>query len=177
LVPPPPPKRERSRTGRIIAVVVALLAAAAAAVVLLILTSGNSSSPSSTNASHRSSGTGTGAGAGARRPPAFSPKKVTVAVLNGTASQGLAGRTSHRLAAAGYKAGTVATAANQTETTTMVAYLPGYRADAMRVAAALKLSAASVQPISQTAQAVACPPPAACTANVVVTVGADLASP
>jgi hypothetical protein len=71
----------------------------------------------------------------------------------------------------------VATAANQTETTTMVAYLPGYRADAMRVAAALKLSAASVQPISQTAQAVACPPPAACTANVVVTVGADLASP
>jgi hypothetical protein len=146
--------------------------------VLLVLTSGNGTSTSTTSASHPGTGTGsTRAGsAGARTAPAFNPAKVTVAVLNGTASPGLAGRTSHRLAAAGYKPGAVATATDQTQTTTVVAYLPGYRADAMRVAAALKRPATSVQPISQPAQAVACPPPAACTANVVVTVGADLAS-
>jgi hypothetical protein len=42
------------------------------------------------------------------------------------------------------------------------------------VAASLKLPASAIQPIDQSTQAVACPPPAACTTNVVVTVGADL---
>ena len=83
-----------------------------------------------------------------------------------------------RLGRAGYKEGTIATAANQTESNTRVAYLPGTtnRKDALHVASALKLSSASVQPIDQSTQQVACPPPAACTANVVVTVGADLAN-
>jgi hypothetical protein len=160
--------------------VLALLVAGAAVAVLLLVTSGNGTSTSTTSASHPTTGTGAGSSragsAGARPAPAFNPAKVTVAVLNGTASPGLAGRTSHRLAAAGYKPGAVATATDQTETITVVAYLPGYRADAMRVAAALKRPATSVQPIGQAAQAVACPPPAACTANVVVTVGSDLAS-
>jgi hypothetical protein len=57
-----------------------------------------------------------------------------------------------------------------------VAYLPGYRADAEHVAAALKLPATTVRQVNPTAQAVACPPPARCSANVVVIVGADLAS-
>jgi hypothetical protein len=71
----------------------------------------------------------------------------------------------------------VSTATDQTRTATAIAYLPGYRSDALRVAAALKLSKALVQSIDQSARAVACPPPAACTANVVVTVGSDLTSP
>jgi hypothetical protein len=155
-------------------VVLALLVVAGAVAALLIVTSGNGTSTSTTSGSTPP----TGARSGAARPPAaaFNPAKVTVAVLNGTATPKLAGRTSHRLATAGYKPGTIATATDQTETTTVVAYLPGFRADAMRVAAALKRPATAVQPISQAAQAVACPPPAACTANVVVTVGADLAS-
>jgi hypothetical protein len=44
------------------------------------------------------------------------------------------------------------------------------------VATALNLGPSSVQPIDQSTQQVACPPPAPCTANVVVTVGADLAT-
>jgi hypothetical protein len=156
-------------------VVLALLVVAGAVAALLIVTSGNGTSTSTTSSSRSTPPTGARSGA-ARRAAAFNPAKVTVAVLNGTASPGLAGRTSGRLHAAGYKPGTVATATDQTETTTVVAYLPGYRTDAMHVAAALKRPATAVQPISQAAQAVACPPPAACTANVVVTVGADLAS-
>jgi hypothetical protein len=38
----------------------------------------------------------------------------------------------------------------------------------------LKLPSGAVQPIDQTTQAVACPPPGACTAETVVTVGTDL---
>ena len=56
-----------------------------------------------------------------------------------------------------------------------VAFLPGYRSDASRVASTLKLPSGSVQPIDPGTRAVACPPPAACTTNVVVTVGSDLA--
>jgi hypothetical protein len=111
-----------------------------------------------------------------RRLVSFNPRTVTVAVLNGTATSGLAHRTALRLASAGYREGNVATATDQTRTVTQVAYLPGYQSDALRVATTLKLSSASVQPIDAGTRAVACPPPAACTANVVVTVGADLAS-
>jgi hypothetical protein len=59
-----------------------------------------------------------------------------------------------------------------------VAYLPGpkNRADALHVATALNLRPTAVQPIDQGTRQVACPAPGACTANVVVTVGADLAT-
>jgi hypothetical protein len=40
----------------------------------------------------------------------------------------------------------------------------------------LKLGSASVQPVSQSSEAVACPQASTCKAKVVVTVGADLAS-
>jgi hypothetical protein len=111
-----------------------------------------------------------------RQLVAFNPRSVTVAVLNGTGTTGLAHRTALRLTGAGYRQGTVATATDQTHTATQVAYLPGYRNDALRVASTLKLSSAAVAPIDPGTRAVACPPPAACTANVVVTVGSDLAS-
>jgi hypothetical protein len=103
---------------------------------------------------------------------------VTVAVLNGTSTNELAHRVAAKLAAGGYKQGAVATASNQTQTATVVAYLPGAanRTDATHVASALKLGPGSVQQIDQSTQQVACPPPSACTANVVVTVGADLAT-
>jgi hypothetical protein len=101
---------------------------------------------------------------------------VTVAVLNGTATNELAHRVAAKLSAVGYKQGAVATAANQTQSATVVAYLPGFRNDALHVATALKLGPASVQPIDSSTQAVACPQPSPCTARVVVTVGADLAT-
>jgi hypothetical protein len=104
----------------------------------------------------------------------FTPSSVTVAVLNGTPTNELAHRVSAKLTSGGYKQGTVATASNQSQTATVVAYLPGHRNDALHVATALKLGPTAVQPIDQTTQSVACPPPSPCTANVVVTVGQDL---
>jgi hypothetical protein len=103
---------------------------------------------------------------------------VTVAVLNGTATNQLAHRVAAKLTTMGYKEGSVATASNQTQTATVVAYLPGAknRTDAEHVAKSLNLRPASIRPIDQSTQQVACPPPSACTANVVVTVGADLAT-
>jgi len=70
----------------------------------------------------------------------------------------------------------VLTAADQTRTQTVVAYLPGHKRDATEVAAALKLAPASVQPIDSTTQGVVCPTGTPCTPTVVVTVGSDLAN-
>ena len=108
----------------------------------------------------------------------FKPSSVTVSVLNGTAINQLAHRIGAKLAALGYKDGTVATAANQTETTTVVAYMRGgnNRTDALHIAGALGLRRSVVQPVDQSTLQVACPAPSACTANVVVTVGANLAT-
>jgi hypothetical protein len=148
----------------------ALLLLAAAVVALVIITSSKSSTPSPPPPRTTNAPT-------AARPPAFRPASVTIAVLNGTATNQLAHRVAAKLTSSGYKEGRVATAANQTQTATVVAYLPGAknRADALHVASALNLKPSSVQPIDQGTQQVACPPPGAC-ANVVVTVGADLAT-
>jgi hypothetical protein len=110
------------------------------------------------------------------QPAAFSPSSVTVSVLNGTATAQLAHRVSTKLIGLGYKEGAVATAADQTRTATVVAYLPGHQREALAVAKSLKLGPASVQPIDQSTQAVACPPGTPCSAGVVVTVGSDLAN-
>ena len=105
------------------------------------------------------------------------PSAVTVSVLNGTDTFGLAGRVAGRLAAAGYRKGHVTNASDQTQTSTVVSYMvPSDRQDALAVASALKLSHSSVQAISPSTKAIACPPPQACTSAVVVTVGRDLVS-
>jgi hypothetical protein len=144
-------------------------------VVLLILTASGGGS-SSRSSSTPSATTNTATTNHRARRATVAPSSVTVAVLNGTSTQGLAARIGGKLTGAGYKQGTVATATDQTRTTTQVAFLPGYRTDAARVASTLKLPSGSVQPIDPGTRAVACPPPAACTTNVVVTVGSDLAT-
>ena len=140
-------------------------------VVVVVLTSGGASS----SKTHTTSTTNAQSSRPARKT-VVNPSAVTVAVLNGTSTPGLAGSVATKLSDKGYKQGTVATASDQTATTTTVAYLPGFRRDAVSVATTLKVGAGSVQPIQSAAQAVACPPPAACPANVVVTVGSDLAA-
>jgi hypothetical protein len=148
----------------------------AGAIVALVVATANSGS------THSSSGgaltTNSPTASRKKAAPTFRPASVTVAVLNGTATNQLAHRIAARLAGVGYKKGAIATAANQTETSTIVAYLPGStnRTDAIHVAGALKLTSSRVQPIDQSTQQVACPPPASCNANVVVTVGQDLAN-
>ncbi|MHB8657512.1 MAG: LytR C-terminal domain-containing protein [Solirubrobacteraceae bacterium] len=157
----------------------ALVVVAVVVIALLAITSVSGSPNSTASTSVRTSNAP--GGSPARRGSTASgviAAHVTVAVLNGTATNGLAGRVSTKLKADGYKPGTVATASDQTRTATVVAYLPGSadRRDAVAVARALSLGPASIQPIDTSTQAVACPPSAPCVANVVVTVGSDLAS-
>jgi hypothetical protein len=99
-----------------------------------------------------------------------------VAVLNGTSTNNLAHTVGSRLVADGYKQGTLATASDQTLTRTVVAYLPGHRDDAVHVATSLKLGPSSVVPVDSSTQAIACPAPNPCRAQVIVTVGSDLAT-
>lgn len=166
---PPSPLRggtRRPAPRRLLPPVVAVVLAAVAVAALLIVTSsGGSPHP---------------AGAGkttnaptARHPVIFQPSSVTVAVLNGTDVNGLASRVALKLAQSGYKKGTVGNAADQTHTSTIVGYLPHHQLAARKVASALRLSAGVVSPADQSAQAVACPPPSACRADVIVTVGSD----
>lgn len=170
--PPRGPAPRRRGVGRRLALLIGALIAVAAIAVLVVLTQ------SGGGRSHPSSSPTTNAPGPAHHtaPAAFNPASVTVAVLNGTATYHLAARVSGKLASGGYKPGTVKTASSQTQTATVVAYLPGFRNDAVHVATALNLGPAAVQPVDQNTQAVACPQPSPCTANVVVTVGADLAT-
>jgi hypothetical protein len=173
LPPLSPPPQRRSRFGQGFLLLAGMLVIVGGLAALVLVTAG------SDNGQRSSTGTATSNAPGSTRAKSgFDAAKVTVSVLNGTATNELAHTIAARLARAGYKEGTIATAANQTETTTKVAYLPGStnRADALHVASALKLSRSSVEPIDQSTQQVACPSSAACTANVVVTVGADLAN-
>ncbi len=167
------PARRGSRMPRALVLLLAGLGIAAVVVVLLLVTgiggsSKNAPPPRASNAS------------GARRASravSVNPASVTVAVLNGTAINGLAHRVASRLQGAGYKQGNDENAPDQTHTSTIVAYLPGFRRDALAVATTLKLRQSAVQQVDANTRAVACPGPAACTANVIVTVGTDLSSP
>jgi hypothetical protein len=164
-----------SRARRVLPALLALVALGAAVALLLVLTSGSGGSTqvasSSTPASNAPSTQHPRS-----RPKAFNPATVTVTVLNGTATSGLAHRISTKLTAAGFKQGTVSGASDATRTATVVSYTPGHSQDALEVAKLLKLGSASVQRIDPSTQAIACPPPSQCAASVVVTVGADLSN-
>ena len=176
LPPLRPPAPRRSRLGRGLAILIGALGVAAVIAVLLIATSGGTNSPRSIIAPRT---TNVPVPHKPRPAPApFSPASVTVAVLNGTNTNQLAHTIGAKLMALGYKEGNLATAPNQSQATTIVSYFPGAknRAGALHVAASLKLNPSSVQPIDTPTQQVACPSTTPCTANVVVTVGADLAN-
>jgi hypothetical protein len=172
--PPSAPATQHRSTGgrRFMWLMAALAVIVIVAVVLIVMRGGGKGTPATASTpgkpATRSRST--------RRAAAVQPNTVTVAVLNGTVTNGLAHQVSVRLASAGYRQGTVATDSNQTLTSSTVYYEPGHRAAALAVAKSLSRSNASVQPIDSSTQAVACPPPSPCTATVVVAVGTDLAS-
>jgi hypothetical protein len=164
----------RRGIGRALPLVVAAIVAVAVIAVLVVVISGGGKSATPTPARttnapvarthHRSA------------LAAFNASSVSVGVLNGTPSAGLAAKVMQQLSSAGYKQGIKpANAASQTEQSTVVAYEPGHRSDAVHVASALKLSSSAVQPIDNGTQNVACPQSTSCTVDVVVTVGQDLA--
>jgi hypothetical protein len=182
----PPGGRRRdyggsSRVRRIVLPLIGLALVAAVVVVLLSVT-GGASTKSNTTASRQQHKAGVRRRA---RPAPFNPAAVTVAVLNGTSTYHLALAIANELAGRGYTEGTTANAFPQTQTTTVVGYLPGDRTDAEQVAKALNLSPTAVQAAAQSAvqSCAAGPTPSgsttqstSCQANVIVTVGSDLAS-
>ncbi len=168
------PPRGPSTVRKVLAVVVALLVIAAVVVALLLLTATSGSTTSTSSNANTSSSAPKTHKKATVRVATINPATVTVSVLNGTATAGLAHRVSVELTGVGFKQGAVATAADQTRTATIVAYQPGHRPAALGVAKSLKLGPAVVQPVDQSTLAVACPPPTPCTSTVFVTVGSDL---
>jgi hypothetical protein len=169
-----------SRVSRAAVAVSTVLVVVIAVAVLLLVTSNNGSPPAT--ASHATQTT-TAPKKKTRRPgkaaaTAVVPASITVAVLNGTSTTNLAHDTMARLTTAGFKQGIITTASDQTLTSTIVGFTsPGYRRDALAVAKSLKLGLASVQAVDQGSRTVACSAtPTACPAQVIVTVGSDLAS-
>jgi hypothetical protein len=153
----------------------------AVVIVLLIVTS--SGGPShATSVSSSASGTSTVPGTQHRNgkttaATSLTPAAITVAVLNGTSTPKLAESIATRLQSAGFKRPPAANASDQTQTATVVGYLPHHRAAALVVARSLKLGPASVQAVDQSNETVACQASSTpCTIQVVVTVGSDLAS-
>jgi len=160
----------RSRLRGLLVALIALGVVAAIVAVLLLLTGGSSSPSPGANSTAKESN------APASQRTAIKPSSVSVIVLNGTSTPNLAHDVSQKLQGEGYKLGTPATATDQTHTATVVAYLPGHRAAAQIVAKSLGLGAGVVAAADQSSQAVACPQGTACSAKVIVTVGANLAS-
>jgi hypothetical protein len=172
------------RVGRgAIALATALLLVVVVGVLLVVTNSGGGNG-TTTAATHSPRTTSTAsskskdkAKAKAKAATTVTPSAVTVAVLNGTSTPNLAHDISTKLQAAGYKPGQVATATDQTQSTTIVGYLPDGKTDALAVAKSLKLGPASVQAVDSNNRAVACSgSTTSCPAQVVVTVGTDLAS-
>jgi LytR cell envelope-related transcriptional attenuator len=173
------PGRPSRRRRGILALLGVLSVAVVAAVLFIVTSSAGTSTKTATTQTSSTTAAARHKAPKARRrtnAPAVNPALVTVAVLNGTGTPNLAHAIGSRLAAVGYKEGSILTASDQTQTATVVGYLPGHRSDAQAVATSLKLGSSSVQPVSQSNQSVACPPPAACAAAVIVTVGSDLAA-
>jgi hypothetical protein len=170
----------RSRVSRAAVAVATVLVVVIAVAVLLLVTQNNSSQP--TTASRTTQTTSAPKQktrhSGKAGTAAVVPASITVAVLNGTSTTNLAHDTMARLTAAGYKQGKITTASDQTLTSTIVGYTStADRRDALAVAKSLKLGSASVQAVDPGSRAVACSAtPTPCPAQVVVTVGSDLAS-
>jgi hypothetical protein len=172
------PGPRRTRTGTVLAVLGGLLlvgAVVAGVLVIRNINHGSSASKSSAAAAAQRRALETRRASTAAR---VNPATVTVSVLNGTNTNGLAGDVASKLRTDGYQKGYVGNfTSNQTQTSTAVLYLRGYKRDATAVATSLKLRPASVQPIDQNTQQLACPPSQGpCKSSVVVTVGGDLAS-
>ncbi|HTU98029.1 MAG TPA: LytR C-terminal domain-containing protein [Solirubrobacteraceae bacterium] len=187
--PPPPRRGGQGSSGRRISpvffVLAGVLVVAVVAVVLIFVTgsgnSGSASHSSSAAASASSSQTNSaqrGKNGHKRKTGAttVTPSDVTVQVLNGTSTDQLAHNVAAKLTGVGYKASGTQNASETGVTSTIVGYTTsGARADALAVAKSLDLGPASVQGVSQGDRAKVCGTTTACTTQVIVTAGADLA--
>jgi LytR cell envelope-related transcriptional attenuator len=102
-----------------------------------------------------------------RHRPAVEPGHVTVAVLNGTTVPGLAARLRERIAAAGFKKGTIDDFSDKQLAESVVQYAPGHQAEAKAVSRTVGVSRR--EPATAGARALAAD------ATVIVIAGADKA--
>lgn len=175
----PGQRRVRSRLGRAPFVLAFVLALVVIVGVLVLLTNSGQTTQNTPapGAARSTDATSSAKARKAKAAATVAPSSVTVAVLNGTLTSNLAHDISTKLQSAGYRQGTIATATDQTHTSTIVGYLPNDKRDALVVAKSLKLGPASVRVVDPNNRSVACNGSATtCPAQVVVTVGADLAS-
>ncbi len=177
------PPYERSRPGgppaggrfsgprRTIALVIGgLLALALVAFGVTQLLEGGEDTPT-TEQQAGSAGGGTGSGSGGSAgngdggEPSVDPSQVTVAVLNGTTTSGLAADLGKAVEAEGYRVGTVTNGADQARAESVVLFAPGARREAQDVARSLSIG--QREPIDAASQELAGD------ASVVVVTGAD----
>jgi hypothetical protein len=164
----------RARVAAIVGAVVAVLAVVAVAAVIIFASGGGDKAAQQPNSvASPTPTTGTNAKAPAE-PKAAAPRVVrsryTVAVLNGTTVTGLARQASNRVAARGYKQGTVTTdTGNQARRQTQIFYDSAARPAALDVAKLLGVAAGAVQQMDQNAKALGGG------AQVAVFIGADKA--
>lgn len=139
-----------------------------------MLTSGGSDAPSQapTAASSTPAQQTTGAATQTSSTAAPARDRITVAVLNGTTTSGLAQSLASSLVAVGFVQGPVTNASDQGRSVTVVSYGGGHEREAREVAKALNVPSDAVQPIDADTEQ-ACAQGGTCTATVVVTVGAD----
>jgi hypothetical protein len=149
-------------------------AIAVVAIAALLLSGGGDESPSAPAAASTPSGVPQTTDARTRTPatPAPAHDRITVAVLNGTTTQGLATTVASTLTSDGFLPGTVTNASDQARSVTVVSYFGGHEREAQEVAKSLGVPADAVQPIDADTET-ACGQGGTCTATVVVTVGAD----
>jgi hypothetical protein len=93
-------------------------------------------------------------------------KKITVAVLNGTAITGLASTTSEKLSKAGFTPGSTGNSADQQQVASLVLYAPNKRQQALEVARQLNISSVQQADIPTQTRA-------GSNADVIVVVGSD----
>jgi hypothetical protein len=167
-----------TRSGKVLAVLAGVLAVGAVVAGVLVITNINHGSSQSRSSAEAAAARRAAESRRTAPVAAVNPATVTVAVLNGTSTNGLAGDVSTKLHGDGYQKGYVGNfTSNQTQTSTAVLYMRGYKRNATSVATALKLRPAAVQPIDPSTQQIACPQTSGpCKSSVVVTVGSDLAS-
>jgi hypothetical protein len=169
-----------SRIGRgaiVLAVALVVVVGVGAALVLTNSSGGGAGKTTAANHAARTTRATSTHASKSTAAGAVTPATVTVSVLNGTSTTNLAHDISQKLQSAGYKPGNIATATDQTQSSTTVGYLPSYKRDAQAVAKSLKLAPGSVQAVDPNNRTVACSGSAtSCSAQVVVTVGTDLAS-
>lgn len=166
---PAPPTEEGHRRRWIGPSAAAAGLVAVAAIVLAIVLGSSSPAPRSAISA--------GAGAAGTHQPARGAapghRPLTVTVLNGTTISGLALSAAQQLVHAGFRQSGVGNATDRTRSATIVSFSPGYRRDADRVAAVLRVS--DIRPMDPQTLDVARRIPGA-NPNVVVTVGADRSS-